>query len=631
MLQRTFDEQRPSLDPDLLTLSPVLTVRESIQILLRRRWIVIGSVVTIVGLVAGFIAIATPLYSATSTLLVDPRRSQATQTSDQVPNFTSFNPVVDSEVLVIGSKAVLQPVVEKLKLDQDPEFGPHSSWYGFFLGLLNLGQKLQSRGPESELPDQSPEDLAKTKTIETLQRRLDVQRQSTSFVITISVTSEVPQKAAKIANAIADAYLNESVRNYNNASKIAASWFNQQLDDLKERERVLQDRLVHLPPSNDSGATVRLRELVRELGVNRAMFDSLLTRYKQTTAKGDLQLPESRILANADIPTGPSFPKSLLMFALALPAGLAFGVGVAFAVDFLDNRVKTPQHAEAITSVPTLAMIPTVNARALARHARIKRKALKELNEHDSKTTGLLMPALQPPLMRYVLEKPTSLFAEGVRAVRLAVQRGANSKSTKLILVSSSISGEGKTTLAVNLALSLATMGARTILLDGDLRNPEMTRSLCPQVEYGLIETATGRAPIERAVLIDKPTGLFVLPSVPRNATFVNEFIFSYPMIQLLENLRKHFDFVVVDAPPIMPLVEARALAETADGIVLAIRCDATTQDVVVQSLGVLSPVRDRLLGTVLTRVDLRRLRYYGHSRSTSLAGSYSYLGQHGS
>jgi capsular exopolysaccharide synthesis family protein len=630
MLQRTYEEHKQSLDPDLLTLSPVFTLRESVRILLRRRWIVIGFVVTILSLAAAFIAIATPRYTATSTLLIDPRRSQATQASDQAPNYSSYSPVVDSEVLVIQSKTVLQPVVEKLKLDQDPEFGPHSTWYGFFIGLLNFGQKLKSKDLEDQSPGQSPEDLAKIKTIETLQRRLDVQRQSTSFVITVSATSEIPQKAAKIANAVADAYLNELVRNSNNNSKVAASWFNQQLDDLKERERVLQDRLVHLGPSNDSNATVRLRELVRELGANRAIFDSLLARYKQTTAKGDLQLPESRILATADIPTGPSFPKSLLIFALALPIGLALGVGVAFAVDFLDNRVKTPQHAEAITSVPTLAMIPTVSARELARQAYGRRKELKKINGHDPKTSELLIPVLQPPLMRYVLQEPTSLFAEGVRAVRLAVQRGANSKSTKLILVSSSISGEGKTTLAVNLALSLASVGMRTILLDGDLRNPEMTRSLCPQAEYGLIETATGRAPIERAVLIDKPTGLFVLPSLPRNANFVNEFAFSSPMVHLLENLRKHFDFVIIDAPPIMPLVEARALAETADGIVLAIRCDATAHDVVAQSLGALSPVRDRLLGTVLTRVDLRRLRYYGHGGSASLTGSYSYLGQHG-
>jgi capsular exopolysaccharide synthesis family protein len=628
MLQRIFDEHKPSLDPDLLTLSPVFTVRQSIQILLRRRWIVVGSVVIILGLAAAFIAFATPRYTATSTLLVDPRRGQATQATDQTPNYTSYSPVIDSEVLVIQSKTVLQPVVENLKLSQDREFGPHSNWYDFFIGLLNFGPKLSSGASEEQSPGQSPEDLVNVKTIEALQRRLDVQRQSTSFVITISVTSESPQKAAKIANAISDAYLNESVRNYNNASKIAASWFNQQLDDLKERERVLQDRLVHLPHTNDSSATVALHQLTRELDVSRTMFDSLLTRYKQTTAKGDLRLPESRILATADIPTGPSFPKSLLIFALVLPIGLVVGVGAAFAIDFLDNRVKTPQQAEAITSVPTLAMIPTVSGRELARHAHGKRKELKKLGGHDPKSTGLLIPALQPPLMRYVLEKPSSLFAEGVRAVRLAVQRGANSKSTKLVLVSSSIAGEGKTTLAVNLALSLATLGMRTILLDGDLRNPQMTRSLCPQAQCGLIEAATGNAPIERAILVDKPTGLFVLPSLPRNANSANEFVFTPWMVQLLENLRKHFDFVIVDAPPIMPLVEARALAETADGIVLAIRSDATAHDVVAQTLGALSPVRDRLLGTVLTRVDLRRLRYYGHGGSTSLAGSYAYLGR---
>src|SRR5262249_15310208 len=155
-----------------------------------------------------------------------------------------------------------------------------------------------------------------------------------------------------------------------------------------------------------------------------------------------------------------SFPRPLLMFAAAIVFGSALGVGAAFVTDALDQRVKTLRQAQEVTNVPTLAAIPLVGAREIARRAKRGRKALKN---YDPKATGILPPAVQPPLMRYVLEEPTSLFAEGVRAVRLAVLRGARNASTKMVMVSSSIDGEGKTTLATNLALSLAVIGMRTI------------------------------------------------------------------------------------------------------------------------------------------------------------------------
>jgi Mrp family chromosome partitioning ATPase len=176
--------------------------------------------------------------------------------------------------------------------------------------------------------------------------------------------------------------------------------------------------------------------------------------------------------------------------------------------------------------------------------------------------------------------------------------------------------------------LSLAAIGMRTIVVDGDLRNPELTRSLCPRAKAGLIEVAIGHVPLEDAVLIDKPTGLAVLPSPPRRATFINEFVFSDAMSNLLEHLRRRFDFVIVDSPPLVPLVDARALAEQADRIVFAIRWDATPQDVVAHALESIVPVQDRLLGSVLTRVDLRRLRFYDYYRSSSYMEPYSYLGQ---
>jgi capsular exopolysaccharide synthesis family protein len=231
--------------------------------------------------------------------------------------------------------------------------------------------------------------------------------------------------------------------------------------------------------------------------------------------------------------------------------------------------------------------------------------------------------------LRYVLEEPTSLFAESVRAVRLAVQRAARAAAVKVVMVSSSVDGEGKTTLSVNLALSLAAIGVRTVLVEGDLRNPEMSRSLCARVSVAGLEVVRSESGFGHAFFVDPETGLTVLPSPPGQRAIVDsEFVFSEAMNNILERLKQNFDCVVVDSPPLMPLVDARALAELVDRVVLAVRWDSTPQDVVEQALDTIAFAHDRILGTVLTRVDMRRLKYYDYYQSSSYLSPYSYLGQ---
>jgi capsular exopolysaccharide synthesis family protein len=379
--------------------------------------------------------------------------------------------------------------------------------------------------------------------------------------------------------------------------------------------------------SNQSGIEqVRLRELQREADANRTLYETFLARYKETNAQESLALPNSRMVSKADIPVQPSFPKTILILALAVALGLSFGSLLALGVDYIDRRVKSLRQAEIITGTPTLAAIPLVGPRELSSRAS---RGRQDLNGYDPGAPQLLPPSMQPPLMRYVLEEPTSLFAESVRAVRLSLQRAARNAPVKSVMVTSSVDGEGKTTLAVNLAQSLAAIGLKTILIEGDLRNPEMSRSLCPRATIGAIEVATGEAHFRDALLMDRVTGLTILPSPPKDRDQdISEFIFSNAMRAMLDQLQQEFEYVVIDAPPLVPLVDARALADLADRIVLAIRWDSTPRDVVAQAIETLMPAYEHLLGTVLTRVDMQRLRLYDYYRSSPYVMPYSYLGQ---
>jgi succinoglycan biosynthesis transport protein ExoP len=390
------------------------------------------------------------------------------------------------------------------------------------------------------------------------------------------------------------------------------------------REKSLQKSFEELQGiSNVSNqALIQLHELRREAEANRTLYESYLARYKETSAQESLEMPDSRVVTRAGIPIGPSFPKTTLILGLALALGAGIGCAAAFLADYLDRRIKTLDEAEELLGLPALAAVPLVDVRDLARRAKRGREALKR---HDPNATGLLPPPLQPPLMRYATEEPSSFFAESIRAIRLSIQRSLRIKPVQVILVTSAIDNEGKTTVAVNLALSLATLGIRTLLVDCDMRNPETTRSLCPRARNGLLQVALGNEPIERAILIDRSSGLSVLPA-PVNAYShaTSELMFSDRIGAIFEHLRHRYELIILDSPPLVPLVDGRALAEHADQILLALAWDRTPRDAALDAAALLAPVRDRILGTVLTRVDLHRLRHYDYYSSSAYIKPYA-------
>jgi polysaccharide biosynthesis transport protein len=762
MLQRSFD--RPVDAPEDQTastgersLQPTVDLREMARIL-RRRWTVVAApplALAVLALI--YILTSTTLYTASSTVLVDPRRSTAIESNQaalSMSNFGTDDATIESETLLIQSIAILQRVVEKLKLTEDPEFIPTP-------GLLDpLKHLFGSSGPAAGA---SPEDADKARSVDILQKRMKVTRQGTTFLVDINVSSQSPRRAADIANAVAESYFEEQVRAKNDATRIASNWLNGQIDGLKSRvvaaEKAVEDfrsannltvsqgvtvndqqitdlnnqliaarvqtaearakfdqaqqlsksgsdpggfsaaissdiisklraqyadiakneadlsskygprhplvanvhaqlrdtqRLINEEirrilqstkhdydvarsreaslqqsfdqlqgVSSSSGQSqVRLRELQREAEANRTLYESYLARYKESTAQESLEMPDSHVVTKASIPIAPSWPKSMLVLGLALTLGLGAGFVLAFLADYLDQRVKTLEQVERLSGVPALAAVPLIGARELAKLAK---RGRNELGRYDPRATKLLPATLQPPLMRYALEAPGTFFAEAIRAIRLALQRTMRVHPIKVVLVTSALENEGKTTLAANLAQSIAMLGIRTLLIDGDLRNPQLTRSLCPHANTGLLEVAMDRAIPEKAILVDPSTGLSILPSTTvKQADLITELMFSERIVDVLDHFRHRFELIVIDPPPLVPLVEGRALAELADRIILALAWDQTPGEVFSHTIDLLAPVQDRILGTVLTRVDLSRLRFYDYYRSSAYLKPYA-------
>ncbi|MBY0380664.1 MAG: polysaccharide biosynthesis tyrosine autokinase [Xanthobacteraceae bacterium] len=760
MLQRSSDQ------PPFATAEPIGTGIEDprnasvdlreIGRILWRRWRTIAYVLAaMVAAALSYAFLATTRYTATATILVDPRHANVVDTTQPVlSSYGTDDATIESQVLLIQSIVILQRVVDKLKLTEDTEFMPKA-------GLLDpvkqiIGSLLN--GPA----DAEPDDSARSKSVEILQRQLKVVRQGTTFLVDINMASESPRKAAAIANAIANAYLEEQIKAKFDVTRTAASWLNGQLDALKarvvssekavedfrtannlavsqgvtlndqqitdlnnklvatraetaearakyeqvqqlaksggdpggfnaaitsdavtklrtqyadiakneadlssrygprhplvasvhaqlldtqrlinqeiqrilqstahdydvarSREKSLQDSLDQLQNiSSASGQSqIRLRELQREAEANRTLYESYLARAKETTSQESLDLPDSRIVTKASVPLRPSSPKSMLVLGLSIVLGSGLGVILALVLDYLDSRIKTLEQAEAIAGVPALAALPRIGVRELAGRAK---RGRNELNGYDPRITRLLPAPLQPPLMRYAIEEPGTFFAEAIRATRLSIQRSLRTQSVKVILVTSPLDGEGKTTLACNLALSFATLGVKTLLIDGDLRNPGLTRALSPNADAGLMQVATNQCSIERAILFDRSSGLSILPSpVVDNDDTITELMFSEEIVSVIDRLRVHYELIIIDSPPLIPLVDGRALAELADRIVLALAWDQTPREIVAHTMELLAPVSDRVLGTVLTQVDLSRLRFYDYYRSSAYLKPY--------
>jgi polysaccharide biosynthesis transport protein len=762
MLQRSSEHlpRPPEQAPEAAATrwqAPTVDLREMARILRRRYKLAILPAVLLVALGLTYCLLATTLYTATATVLVDPRRAAAVETNSQtaLSNYGTDDATIESQALLIQSVSILDRVVRRLKLTQDPEFIPTP-------GLLDPIKRLFASAAPAGAAD--PQDAARARSIEILQKRMKVTRQGTTFLVDINVSSESPSKAAIIANAVSDAYFEDQVRAKNDATRIAANWLGGQINDLKSRvvasEKAVEDfrsannlmvsqgvtvndqqitdlnnkliaarvqtaearakydqvqqiaksggdpgginaaissdmitklrtqyadiakneadlsskygsrhplvtnvraqlkdtqRLINeeikrilestkhdydvalsrensLSQSLDqlqnvsntsSQAQVRLHELQREAEANRTLYESYLARSKETASQESLELPDSRIVTKASVPIRPSSPKTMLILGLAGMLGLGLGSVLAFGADYLDGRIKTLEQAESVSGVPALAAVPLISTRELAGLAR--RRGRSQLENHDPRMIKLLAAPLQPPLMRYAIDEPATFFAEAIRSVRLALQRTMRLQPVKVVLVTSALDSEGKTTLAANLAQSLATLGIRTLLIDGDLRNPQLTRSLCPRADVGLLDVALGRAPIEEAILTDESTGLSVLPSTAVKQTeIITELMFSDRIVDVLDHLRHRYELIIVDSPPLVPLVDGRALAELADRIILALAWDQTPREVLTHTIDLLSPVSDRILGTVLTRVDLSRLQFYDYYRSSAYLKPYA-------
>ena len=316
--------------------------------------------------------------------------------------------------------------------------------------------------------------------------------------------------------------------------------------------------------------------LKREAQANTTLYNTLYSKIKEAGISAASKSSNVRVVDQARVLDRPTRPRRLLNLALGLIAGLVFGMVAAFVREGLDGTVRTPEDLRQCDVRLPVSIVPVIESNGNL----TSRPLLGSRNGGNSHT----------PYELLLLSRPMSAEAEALRALRTALILSRTNRPPQALLIASSLPGEGKTTLAMNLAAALAQQGL-TCILDCDLRSSVISTVFERTSEEGLAEVLAGTIPLPQAVFATKVPDLFVVPAgcMPEDA---GHLISSNAMREMLAALRQRFDFIVIDSPPILPYADGRVLSTLVDGVVFVGRPRVTTREAMMRSLELLAEVR---------------------------------------
>ena len=717
-----------------------LDLRELGRKLWRRKGIIAGTMIGGLALCYLLLLLKTPLYTASSYVMIDPREQQVVNIEAVLSGLSADSATIETEAEVLRSRDLAEKVVAKLQLDRDPEFnkalkdeadGANSAKDQGF--LQNWRESIFGSAEEEKLTPEQRAEREHSRVIDTFLKKVKVAPEPLSRVIGISVTSEEPKKAASIANLVADTYVASQLELKLTATSRATNWLNDRvsalraevsaaeraveayrarsgliqstnsslaaqeiseistqlvtaqaertaadarlkqvegllnspngvesaaevlgsptIQSLKEQEAELRRSVAELATeygprhprlinanaqiadlqrnirtevnkvveslrnqaqlarareaslkanldrmkgrvSELNAAEVHLHALEREAAASRSLLESFLSRSKETYEQESIQQPDARVISRADTPTKPSSPNKPVIMAGALVFFASLGMALAFMAEAMENGIRSTKEVEEDLGVPALGLIP----------------AVKGLRGRKSKPE------------EYIIERPTSAFGEAIRSLRTALLLSNPDRPPKTILFTSSVPSEGKTSTTVALGRMLASVGQSVIILDADLRRPNVHRMLGGQRELGLVEWLAGEAELQQVIRKDERSGLHFIAAgmaVPNPTDILG----SERTRSLLEELTKQYRFVLIDSSPVMAVSDTRVLSRLVDTTVFVVRWSETPKEAARSGLRQILDVGAPLAGVLLTLVDTRKHARYGHGDSAYYYG----------
>jgi capsular exopolysaccharide synthesis family protein len=608
-----------------------------------------------------YVFTAVPLYTARTQIIIDPSLPQAVQQSHAESMFSLDNAQVESQLEMLRSEKIAAAVVKELKLQDEPEFS---------IGAPSLiSRALRLFRPTAEMTDFQKERVALIR----LQAGLTVRRVGLSYAIDILFTSRSPALAAKIANATADAYVAEQIAARAQAARQGGVWLEERIDQLRKQMnkaaldaqefRAKRDyRLAPGSATTSVGARSSQRETAQEdseakrhntmeeldstAQTFRRIYESYLMAYTESVQKQSYPITNARVITAATPPMGKSHPKSKLILAFGgLMGGLA-GLGIAFFRYSIDRSVSDPRQIREDAGVECLASIPLLARRAtpsplaramfgkaaMGRMVRtvvadpsssvsagvntLKGAVSRATNKLDNRLFEVLTPSAAPvaapnEALDAVITAPFSGFSHGIKTLKTAISLAGRMRQARCIAITSALPNEGKTTIAANLATLFALSGVRTLLVDGDLRNASLTRTLAPDAEHGLIDAMAGVVDVERCIIRANESGLDLLPaSDAAQLAQADDVLASEHAHALLKELQKTYDMIIFEMPPLTVSLEALTVGSMVDGTLIVAEWSKTPLPVLSEAIYLLRNARASILGVALNKVDASAMHY---------------------
>ncbi len=382
---------------------------------------------------------------------------------------------------------------------------------------------------------------------------------------------QLKDEKAKVAAGIRDevSRVTHTLENDVKVASVQVASIQSALDKLKSRST--QDRV----------ADVQLQELDRVALANRTLYEQLLARFNETQDQQGIVEADARVVAKASPPVSPSSPGPKLFAAAGFTVSFLLGSLMAVLLERLDRGLRSAREVESALGLTTLGLVPRVD--------RLRRK--------------------QRP-HQYLREKPLSSYAEAIRGVLTALRLSNPQNPPRVLLVTSSLPEEGKTTFAVSLASLVARSQKRVLLIDLDLRHPSVHRELGWQVSAGLVEYMAGERTLQEVIHNDLETGLHFLP-VKAHTTTPTDLLESDKMRELLQVCRENYDLIVLDSAPVASVNDTKVAASLADRVVFIVRWGKTIESAARDSLRSLREAGIEPAGAVLAQIDLRKHAQY--------------------
>jgi receptor protein-tyrosine kinase len=396
---------------------------------------------------------------------------------------------------------------------------------------------------------------------EVLLKRVDVSAVGQTNIISVKATDASPERAAQIANGIAQAYVDWSKEIKRASIKAAA-------DEVEQRLNSAKDEILAL--GRKISAQGKSDELSAELQIATGAYTTLAEKLEQLRVNEQLETGSGAVVSPAVTVPLPVSPKPVRNVGLGVAVGLIFGFGMAFLYEYLDNTVKSDEEAERLYGVPVLGHIPFV-------------KLDKGVEQHLA-----------------IIEKPGSAAAESFRVLRNSLDFINFEHNIKTLMVTSAAPSEGKSTVAANLAASLAQAGAKVAMVSCDFRRPTTEGFFGVPNVLGLADVLLGRNSLKAALQRPGDEQLLVLTSgkMPPNPS---ELLGSAKMQELIKGLEEWAEWVIIDTPPLLAVSDGAAVARWADGVLLVSRAGLSTRESAAKGAEMLANVGANVIGVVIS------------------------------